>query len=114
MTGTLVDTDLFVDHLRGVRRLRAGRIHFSSITRAELFAGPPRQHEAVRTVLGAGLELPVDAAVAELGGAIKRAASIPLPDALIAATALSADLELQTGNARDFERVEGLRVRAPG
>ena len=37
----LVDTDIFVDHLRGARRFEAKshRIHYSVVTRAELFAG---------------------------------------------------------------------------
>jgi len=37
----LVDTDVFIDHLRGARAFDpAGhRVHYSVITRAELFAG---------------------------------------------------------------------------
>src|ERR671921_66160 len=37
----LVDTDIFIDHLRGVVELKAARhrLHYSVITRAELFAG---------------------------------------------------------------------------
>jgi len=37
----LVDTDVFIDHLRGAAELKAGRnrLHYSVITRAELFAG---------------------------------------------------------------------------
>lgn len=112
----LVDTDVFVDHLRGVRRLspEVGEIHYSAITRAELFAGPTEQHEAVRTMLSPFTEHAVDGAVAELGGAISRSASVPLPDALIAAAALAAGLTVLTRNRRHFERVEGLPVRSPG
>jgi hypothetical protein len=37
----LVDTDVFIDHLRGAQQLAPGRhrLHYSVITRAELFAG---------------------------------------------------------------------------
>jgi predicted nucleic acid-binding protein len=37
----LVDTDVFVDHLRGARRFEAKshRVHYSVVTRAELSAG---------------------------------------------------------------------------
>jgi toxin FitB len=110
----LVDTDIFVDHLRGARRLEptGERIHYSSITRAELFAGPASQLDAVRTLLGSFVELPVAGVVAELGGRIRREAAIPLPDALIAATALSSDLALLTKNLRHFERVRQLAVRS--
>jgi predicted nucleic acid-binding protein len=39
--------------------------------------------------------------------------SIKLPDAVIAATALTCDLKLMTRNLIDFERVAGLRVVNP-
>ena len=45
MTGhvadVLIDTDDFVDHLRGARELRSKRyrLSYSVVTRAELFAG---------------------------------------------------------------------------
>ena len=37
----LVDTDVFIDHLRGARELRPGRnrLHYSVITRCELISG---------------------------------------------------------------------------
>lgn len=112
MGDLLVDTDVLVDHLRGVKRIDAGsdRLHYSTITRAELFSGDQAQLDLVRTLLEPMTEHAVDGALAELGGRIWRAASIPLPDALIAATALAADLPLATRNRRHFERVEGLRL----
>ena len=41
MADLLVDTDIFIDHLRGHRALTSGRhrLHYSVVTRAELFAG---------------------------------------------------------------------------
>ena len=41
MADVLVDTDVFIDHLRGAVELKLGkhRLHYSVITRAELFAG---------------------------------------------------------------------------
>ena len=38
MADVLVDTDVFIDHLRGAHALRPGshRLHYSVITRAEL------------------------------------------------------------------------------
>lgn len=115
MTELLVDTDVLVEHLRGSRRFEPGedRILVSAISRAELFAGAAEQREAVRTLLAPFEQVPVDTTVAELGGAIRRAASIPLPDALIAASALHAGVGVLTANTRHFERVDGLAVRAP-
>ena len=41
MADILVDTDIFIDHIRGSAELKVGRnrLHYSVVTRAELFAG---------------------------------------------------------------------------
>ncbi len=44
---------------------------------------------------------------------IRKNNKIKLPDAVIAASALVYDLELITRNAKDFECVEGLRIKNP-
>jgi len=113
MADVLVDTDVFVDHLRGVVELRAGRhrLHYSVITRAELFSGTAAT-DIVATLLGSLRELLIDRAVAERAGRIRRESAIRLPDALIAATAIEHGLQLATRNRRDFDRVRGLRLRA--
>jgi len=109
----LVDTDVFVDHLRGARELRTGRhrIHYSVITRAELFAGNTATNLSAQ-LLAPFRELPVDRDVAERAGRVRREAGIPMPDALIAATALEHDLGIATRNDEHFRAVRGLRVRA--
>lgn len=111
MADVLVDTDVFVDHLRGAVELRTGRhrLHYSVITRAELFAGTTAS-DLVSQLLGPLREVVVDRAVAERAGRIRRETDVRLPDALIAATALEHKLELATRNTRDF-RVRGLRLR---
>jgi predicted nucleic acid-binding protein len=109
----LVDTDIFVDHLRGAHELRpAGhRLFYSVITRAELFAGTTASDLVVR-LLSAFRELPVDRGVAERAGRIRRESGLRLPDALVAGTALVHDLALVTRNRRHFDPVRGLRLRA--
>jgi toxin FitB len=111
----LVDSDVLVDHLRGHRRLVRGQddVFVSAVTRAELFAGRGAEERRIRRRLEAMTELPVDAAVAERAGRIRRATNIRLPDALIAATAIEHRLTLVTRNRRDFAGVRGLRLRAP-
>jgi toxin FitB len=108
----LVDTELFVDHLRGATALepRRHRVHYSVITRAELFAGNSAT-ELISTLLAPFRELSVSRAIAERAGRIRREAGIRLPDALIAATAIEHRLSLATRNLGDFEKVRGLRVR---
>jgi len=109
----LVDTDVFIDHLRGAAQLQPGRhrLHYSVITRAELFAG--NTAIALATQLLAPLrEVPVDRSVAERAGRVAREFGLRLPDAIIAATALEKGLQLSTRNTKDFENVRGLRLRA--
>lgn len=113
----LVDTDVFVDHLRGVRRIAdvaPPTSAVSVVTRAELLAGAATEHDAVRGLLAPLTELPVTAAIAERAGQVRRASGVALPDALIAATALEHGLAVLTRNAKHFAPVHGLRVVAPG
>ena len=115
MADILVDTDVFIDHLRGATELKAGRhrLHYSVITRAELFAGATETDLASR-VLAPFREVSVDRAIAERAGRIRRETGVRLPDALIAATALERNLGLATRNTKDFEFIRGLRIRTLG
>jgi predicted nucleic acid-binding protein len=109
----LVDTDVFVDHLRGAAELkpRRHRVHYSVVTRAELFAGNSGT-DLFAQLLAPFREVAVDRAIAERAGRVRRETGIRLPDALIAATALEHGLDLASRNARDFEHVRGLRLRS--
>lgn len=109
----LVDTDLFVDHLRGAAPLQPGkhRLHYSVITRAELFAGSSAT-AAIAQLLAPFREVVVDRAVAERAGRLQRESNLRMPDALIAATALEHKMSLATRNRSDFQDVNGLRIRA--
>lgn len=113
MADVLVDTDVFIDHLRGAAELtpRRHRVHYSVITRAELFAGNSAS-DLFAQLLAPFREIDVDRAIAERAGRIRREAGIRVPDALIAATALERDLDLASRNSRDFEHVRGLRLRS--
>ena len=111
----LVDTDVFVDHLRGAARLVPGRhrLHYSVVTRAELFAGTVAT-DLVTRLLAPLREVVVDRAIAERAGRLRRESGIRSPDALIAATALEHRLSLATRSRQDFDRVRGLRLRTLG
>jgi predicted nucleic acid-binding protein len=109
----LVDTDIFIDHLRGSAAIKVGRnrLHYSVITRAELFAGNSGT-DLTSQLLAPFREVTVDRAVAERAGRVAREFQLRLPDALIAATALEHDLALVTRNRKDFAKVRSLRIRA--
>ena len=65
MPDVLVDTDVFVDHLRGACELQPGkhRLHYSVVTRTELFAGSSATAQ-VAQLLAPFRELVVDRDVA--------------------------------------------------
>jgi len=109
----LVDTDVFIDHIRGAKKIKPGRnrLHYSVITRAELFAGTSAS-DLITQLLEPFRELVVDRAVAERAGRIRQEVGVRLPDALIAATAVEHGMSLATMNRRDFEAVRGLRLRS--
>jgi len=110
----LIDSDVFIDHLRGAHELRArgDRLHYSVITRAELLAGTSATGY-IDQLLAPFREHPVDRVIAERAGGIRHEHGLRLPDALIAATALTHELTLLTRNVKDFRGVGGLRVRPP-
>jgi predicted nucleic acid-binding protein len=108
----LVDTDIFIDHLRGAAELRPNkhRLHYSVVTRAELFAGSSAT-DVIARLLGPLREVPIDRAIAERAGRVRRETGLRLPDALIAASALEHQLVIATRNRKDFAPVRGLRFR---
>jgi predicted nucleic acid-binding protein len=93
----LIDTDIFIDHLRGANEFRPKqrRVHYSVVTRAELFAGNSATDLCVR-LLAPFREVDVDRAIAERAGRNARESGTRLPDALIAATALERGLSVVT------------------
>jgi predicted nucleic acid-binding protein len=108
----LVDTGVFIDHLRGEAALVPGRhrLHYSVATRAELFAGKTATNLSSQ-LLAPFRELAVDRAIAERAGRVVREFGVRLPDALIAATALEHELGLVTRNRKHFDSIRGLRLR---
>ena len=114
MADLLVDTDVFIDHLRGASELKLGRhrVHYSVITRCELLSGAVGS-ALVQRLLDPFRELAMGRSVAERAGRIRRETGIATPDALIAATAIEYDLTLVTRNRRHFEPVKQLRLRDP-
>jgi len=109
----LVDTNVCIDHLEGVKRLpRRGRLAYSVITRAELLAGGQAHEAAVRRLLAGMDEVIVDRRVADRAGELRRV-GLRMPDALIAATGLVHQMTVLTRNLADFRKAPGLRVRAP-
>ena len=115
MADVLLDTDVLIDHLRIGRPVRVppSEAAYSSITRAELYAGRRADEAVIDDLLVAFQEIPVEREIAERAGRIRRETDMALPDCLVAATAIFTRRSLLTRNVRHFGRVPGLRVRAP-
>jgi predicted nucleic acid-binding protein len=111
----LVDTDVLIDHLRGARRFDPGAVvvHYSVVTRCELYAGRATDEDRVDVLLGPFMEVGVDRQIAARAGRLRRELPIRMPDALIAATALERGLTLLTRNRKDFQSVPGLAIQSP-
>lgn len=130
---THLDTTFVVDLLRERRRGEAGPAHrlleeladeslaVSVHVACELHAGaalagdPVSERSKVDALLGAlEVVVPDDAFAHRYGDALaelrRRGQTVPTMDLLIATAALGHDAPLVTRNARDFDRVPGLRV----
>lgn len=121
----LADTDVLIDFLRG-HEPTAGRVaaaiegrvlRTTAVTVFELLAGVRSrpQESAVRTLLAAVPDFPLDTPAAERAAAVRRqlegaGQAIATADSLIAGIALVRGCALLTRNRRHFERVEGLRL----
>lgn len=104
-----------------LRSRRPSEIRLCSVVKAELIYGARRSARAPQNLrhlaqfFDSFASLPFDDACAERGGAIReelsrRGQSIGPNDLLIAAIAVTHDLELVTHNVAEFSRVMGLRV----
>jgi tRNA(fMet)-specific endonuclease VapC len=132
MLAYLLDTDICIHALkkRNAALLEAftahdGRMAVSDVTLYELYYGAeryddPAQRIAIIESFAARLEvLPFDTRAALHAGNIRatlerQGQMIGAYDVMIAAIARSQGLVLVTGNIREFERVEGLRVERWG
>ncbi len=117
----LVDTDVFIDYLRGFSEAVAfvkgnsTRIITSSIVVAELYAGVKgeEEEETLESLISLFRVIPVSPELAKQGGFYRRdygkSHSVGLADAIIAATATGRDAELKTLNTRHYPMFKGLK-----
>ena len=113
----LLDTNVFIDHLRGyppaVRYLESlshdDNIFFSAITEAELLAGKLNDDSSNRksllNLLNTFKKIIVTNPIALAAGDISRKHGLDIPDAIIASTAIMHNLELITRNVKDFKEL---------
>lgn len=119
----ILDTDIFIDFFRGVAHATdyilqyKGEIAFSAITEAELLSGNVcekfQEREKVFHLLSQFEKIPVDNPLVQTAAELRRGIGLELPDAIIAATALTTDATLITRNIKDFQKIKGLKIEKP-
>lgn len=120
----LVDTNIFIDHLRGYapataffESLNENNIIFSAISEAEIIVGKQcsekKKKEEILQFLKKWQKIDVNNPIAIKAGDLAREYGIEFADAFIAATALINKAELLTRNVIDFKNVPDLIVKSP-
>ncbi len=120
----LIDTDVFIDYLMGEQRAREffeqlpeGTFHYSALTKLELLSASVCSDPAVRSatagLLSIGKKAEIDEAIIGLASELKRRHSIPLMDAVMAATAIHLKAELATKNVGNFKKIKELLLMRP-
>lgn len=117
---SLVDSDVLIDYLKGfdlacdLMELHIDQIGLSVITIAEIRAGIKGQEEeqAFEQFLSVIPLYDVTRTIAEMGGdwvrEFGRSHGVEIPDALIAATAVTHNLELKTLNTKHYPMIKNL------
>lgn len=87
----------------------------SVITKIEVlgFNASRQYHNILSDFLNDAVVLSLTDAIVESSILLRRERKIKLPDVIIAATALSFNIQLITRNVRDFEQIEGLHIVNP-
>lgn len=120
MTDYLLDTNVLILHFRNRPDVTAqlarwgvtSTLHISVVTRTELLAGMhPQEEQETFELLDSLISLPVGEAIADQAGRLiyhyaRQGVQLSLPDAQIAATALTRGLTLVTTNVKHFPMPE--------
>jgi predicted nucleic acid-binding protein len=123
-TAFLVDTDIFIDYLNGVKRMREildsprYRMYYSTVTEKELLAKPglsATERRRIRLLLQYHRLIPVDERIAgRFSSLLVKYTNHGLhkADALVAATAWSRRLPLLTRNTRHYRFISEISLLA--
>jgi predicted nucleic acid-binding protein len=124
-TAFVVDSDILIDYLNGVKRMReildapGYRIYYSTVTRKELLAKPglsATERRRIHMLLLYHRQIPIDEQIAErFSSLLEKYANHGLrkADALVAATAWSRRLPLFTRNTRHYRFISEITLLNP-
>jgi predicted nucleic acid-binding protein len=91
------------------------RLYIPTIVRLELFSKPDLSTEnfsAISEFLRQNQSMDLDIRIADIAADIRRIYRLKTPDSVIAASAIYTNAMLITRNVRDFNKIEGLKLKA--
>lgn len=123
----VLDTDILIDLLRGVPeaktffekiKTREYVVYYSAILEVEIFAGQtagsPEEEKTIKDILELMTRLDIDGVVAKKAGEFRRKYNCSVPDAIIAATAVTHKIQtIATRNKKHFETIPDVKVFEP-
>lgn len=126
MNNLVLDTDIFVDLLRGFEKakiffdeLKSQNIfvYYSAVTEIELISGKDcdkiEKKAEILKILSNFSKIPVDNKVAIKAGDFRRIYGAAFTDATIAATAFFMKADLATRNVDDYKKIKEIRLKVP-
>ena len=126
MNNVVIDTDIFVDFLRGFEKAKKYFeelknedivVYYSAITEIELISGKEcnkiEKKAEILYILSNFSKIPVDNKVAVKAGDFRRAYGAAFTDAAIAATAFLMKADVVTRDVNDYKRIKKITVRVP-
>lgn len=126
MRKVVVDTDILIDHLRGMKRakeiilkIRRREVigYISAVTEAELISGEEcrklDKKREVKELIDLFTKINVSNKIAEKAGDFRRDYGTPLIDSLIAATAFYQKAVIWTRNLKHYKKIEEVKTKEP-
>ena len=126
MKSILIDTDIFIDHLRGnieaknfleILKNTEYITYFSAITEAELVSGKECNNseklQNILDLLSLHTKLVINNEIAKKAGEFRRKYGIPLLDSIIAASAFVTKSKVVTKNIKHFKAIKEIMAISP-
>ena len=126
MINVVLDTDIFVDFLRGFEKAKnffekikeeSDVIYFSAVTESELISGmecnKAERKTEILNLLSNFAKVSVINEIAIKAGDFSRVYNVETADAIIAATAFLMKANLITRNRGDFEKIKEITIKVP-
>ena len=126
MNNLVLDTDIFIDLLRGFEKAKEyfeeldkedSIVYYSAVTEVELISGKECRKIEKKTeiikILSQFSKIPVDNRIAVKAGDFRREYGTAFADAVVAATAFAMKANLITRNAEDYRKIKEITLKVP-